>query len=134
MLFRSVSQSRYDRTWLTYGEHRINVVVENWEDATLDKDSQKLGASPNIVHSLDAVHMTMTVHAADFDVAAIHDSWGCTAGNMGKLFNLVREKFVELYELDPLSHILQQLGCESMLPERGNLDITKVLESDFCFC
>jgi DNA-directed RNA polymerase len=74
------------------------------------------------------------VHAANFDVAAIHDSWGTTAGSMSQLFTLVREKFVELYESDPLKHVLTQLGCASMLPKRGNLDIKKVLESDFCFC
>jgi len=123
-----------NRTWLSYGDARFHVVVENWEEATLDKDSQRLGASPNIVHSCDGVHMSMVVYAADFDVAAIHDSWGCTAGSMSKLFPLVREKFVELYKLDPLKHILKQLGCESMMPKRGNLDIAKVLESDFCFC
>ena len=123
-----------DRTWLSYGENKFHVVVENWEEATLDKDSQKLGASPNIVHSLDAAHMSMTIHAADFDVAAIHDSWGTTAGNMSRLFVLVREKFVELYKQDPLKHILTQLGCEELMPKRGNLDIEKVLESDFCFC
>ncbi len=127
-------QPTSNRTWLSYGDARFHVVVENWEESTLDKDSQKLGASPNIVHSLDAVHMAMVVHAANFDVAAIHDSWGTTAGSMGKLFTLVREKFVELYEADPLKHVLTQLGCASMLPKRGNLDIKKVLESDFCFC
>lgn len=123
-----------NRTWLSYGDSKFHVVVENWEEATLDKDSQKLGASPNIVHSLDAVHMTMVVTAADFDVVAIHDSWGTTAGNMGRLFQLVREKFVELYKEDPLKQILEQLGCVDMMPERGTLDIEKVLESDFCFC
>jgi DNA-directed RNA polymerase len=123
-----------DRTWLSYGGEKMHVVVENWEDATLDKDSQKLGASPNIVHSLDAVHMAMVVHAAEYDVAAIHDSWGTTAGNMSKLFVLVREKFVELYLQDPLKQILSQLGCLNKMPKRGKLDIRKVLESDFCFC
>jgi DNA-directed RNA polymerase len=123
-----------DRTLLSYGGEKLHVVVENWEDATLDKDSQKLGASPNIVHSLDAVHMTMVVNAADYPVAAIHDSWGTTAGNMSSLFKLVREKFVELYKEDPLKQILTQLGCENKIPKRGKLNINKVLESDFCFC
>jgi len=123
-----------DRTLLSYGGEKLHVVVENWEDATLDKDSQKLGASPNIVHSFDGVHMSMVVYAANYDVAAIHDSWGTTAGNMSQLFKLVREKFVELYKGDPLKSILTQLGCLDKMPKRGTLDINKVLESDFCFC
>jgi DNA-directed RNA polymerase len=122
------------RTWLSYGENRFHVVVENWEEATLDKDSQRLGASPNIVHSLDATHMTMVICAAYFDVAAIHDSWGCVAGNMEKLFVLIREKFVELYEKDPLKQILSQLDAETMMPKRGSLQLEGVLESDYCFC
>lgn len=122
------------RTWLTYGESRMQVVVENWEEATLDKDSQRLGASPNIVHSLDAAHMTMVLNAVDFDLAAIHDSWGCVAGNMHTLFRVVREEFVELYANDPLSSILGQLGADHLMPKRGTLDLAGVLESDFCFC
>jgi DNA-directed RNA polymerase len=122
------------RTLLAYGEDKLNVVVENWEEATLDKESQRLGASPNTVHSLDAVHMTMVVSSADYDIAAIHDSWGTTAGNMSDLFIRVRRKFVELYEVDPLLHILRQLGAEKELPPRGKLSIESILASDYCFC
>lgn len=122
------------RTLLSYGEDRLNVVVENWEEATLDKESQKLGASPNIVHSLDAAHMTIVISSADYDVAAIHDSWGTTAGNMGDLFIRVRQQFVKLYEEDPLLVILRQLGAEALLPKRGKLNIESILTSDYSFC
>jgi DNA-directed RNA polymerase len=122
-----------NRTKLRYGDKELYVVVENWEEATLDKDSQRLGASPNIVHSLDAVHMMMVLDSADFDIAAIHDSWGATPGDISSLFNLIREKFVELYQTDPLLNILTQLECDNMLPKRGTLDLTKVLESDYAF-
>lgn len=123
-----------NRTLLSYGEEKFHVVVENWEESTLDRDSQRLGASPNIVHSLDAAHMAMVIDSADFDIAPIHDSWGCVPGDMGRLSNLVREKFVELYETDPLEHILTQLGCPELMPERGTLDVSSVLESDYAFC
>jgi len=122
------------RTLLSYGEDKLHVVVENWEEATLDKESQRLGASPNIVHSLDAVHMTMVISSADYDIAAIHDSWGTTAGHMSDLFVRVREKFVELYEHDPLMVILKQLGAEKEIIKRGSLKIESILDSDYCFC
>lgn len=122
------------RTLLSYGEDKLNVVVENWEEATLDKESQRLGASPNIVHSLDAAHMTMVVSSADYDIAAIHDSWGTTAGHMSDLFIRVRRKFVELYEADPLLVVLTQLGAEKLMPKRGTLNIEEIMNSDYCFC
>jgi len=127
-------QPSTNRTWLAYGEDKLNVVVENWEEATLDKESQRLGASPNIVHSLDAVHMTMVVSSADYDIAAIHDSWGTTAGHMSDLFIRVRRKFVELYEADPLLSVLIQLGAEKLMPKRGELNIEEIMNSDYCFC
>ena len=101
--------------------------------ATLKKSKQKTGASPNIVHSLDAVHLTMTVHDAPYSVTVVHDSFGCHAGNMNHMFKHVREKFVELYKMDPLTHILSQMNAEHLIPKKGNLDVRRVLESDFAF-
>lgn len=122
------------RTWLSYGDAKFHVVVENWEEATLDKDSQRLGASPNIVHSLDATHMTMVLNAVGFDVAAIHDSWGCVAGDMSQMFTIIREQFVKLYKEDPLKLILTQLGCADRMPNRGSFKLDGITESDYCFC
>jgi DNA-directed RNA polymerase len=121
------------RTKLKYGNSEFNVVVENWEEATLDAASQKSGASPNIVHSLDAVHLSTVIHDTDYPIAAVHDSFGCRAGDMGKLFYTVREKFLELYEQDPLLQILKQFGCENDLPKRGKLKLEQILESDYAF-
>lgn len=122
------------RTKLKYADEELKVSVQAWEEATLDKDSQKTGAAPNIVHSLDAVHLSMIVHSAPYPVSVVHDSFGCHAGNMEEMFKLVREEFVNLYKVDPIVNILQQLKSEDLLPKRGNLDISEIIKSDYAFC
>jgi len=122
------------RTKLKYGDTELKVVVLAWEEAVVDVAAQRTGAAPNAVHSLDAVHLATVVHDADFITTVVHDSFGCHAGNMDKLFKLVRVKFVDLYKSEPLENILTQLDCLDLLPPTGNLDVSKVLESDYAFC
>ena len=121
------------RVLLYYGEDQLKLNIQIWKEATLKKSKQKTGASPNIVHSLDAVHLTMVVHDADYEVTVVHDSFGCHAGNMGHMFEHVRHKFVELYDLDPLTHIMSQMDATHLIPEKGNLDVSSVKESDYAF-
>lgn len=122
-----------NRTKLSYGDQVLYVVVENWDDATLHKERQRQGASPNFVHSLDAVHLTTVVHDAGFNMSVIHDSFGCVPADMETLFDLVRVKFVELYALEPLNYICSQLNFKSPVPKRGCLNVESVLESEFAF-
>jgi DNA-directed RNA polymerase len=121
------------RVKLSYGEDTLRINIQLWKEATLKKSKQKTGASPNIVHSLDAVHLTMVVHDADYEVTVVHDSFGCHAGNMGHMFEHVRHKFVELYDMDPLTHKMSQMGAEHLIPEKGNLDVTRIIESEYAF-
>ena len=122
------------RTWVRYDGQKINISLEDWNDDQLDPSGQRQGTSPNVVHSVDAVHLVMTVDACPFSVAVVHDSFGCTPGSMSYLFRAVRETFVQLYEQNPLDSILVQLGCEDLVPEKGNLEVTQILESDYAFC
>jgi DNA-directed RNA polymerase len=116
-----------------YGEDRIRLTLSVWQEATLDKQRQKTGTPPNVVHNLDAVHVAIVVHDAPYTVTVVHDSFGCHAGNMGHMFMFVREKFVELYEGEPLEYIMKQVGSLDLIPEKGNLDVREVLNSDFAF-
>ena len=121
------------RTELKYGDDILKVQLQVWEETTVNETKQKTGAAPNIVHSLDAVHLTMCIHDANYPVTVVHDSFGSHAGNMDNMFYHVREKFVELYESLPLENILQQLDSEDLIPEKGNLNVRDVLKSDFAF-
>jgi DNA-directed RNA polymerase len=121
------------RTELKYGEDLLKVNIQVWEEAVINESKQRTGAAPNIVHSLDAVHLTMVVHDAPYKVTVVHDSFGCNAGNMGQMFKHVRLKFVELYKQEPLELILAQLNSLDLSPEKGTLDVNSVMGSDFAF-
>lgn len=121
------------RTELKYGEDLLKVQLQIWEETTLDTTKQKTGAAPNIVHSLDAVHLTMIVHDATYPVTVVHDSFGSHAGNMQHMFYHVRQKFVDLYDVNPLEDILEQLDSLDLTPKKGQLDVREVLKSDFAF-
>jgi len=104
-----------------------------WENATLNKDKQTQSAPPNIVHSLDAVHLSMFIHDTDYPVTVVHDSFGCHAGNMEQAFYDVRRHFVELYDKNPLEHIFEQMQSTHLIPTKGNLDVSEIIQSDFAF-
>jgi DNA-directed RNA polymerase len=97
------------------------------------KGKQSQGASPNIIHSLDAAHLTLTVYKADFPVSTVHDSFGCLLADMPKLYKLIRETFVELYATDPLRSILKDIGSDINQIELGTLDIRDILRSEYAF-
>ena len=122
------------RTRLKYGEEELKVQLQTWEEATINKDSQRTGAAPNIVHSFDAAHLTMTVVSAPYEMTVVHDSFGTLPGNMDDLFYRVREQFVEFYKSKPLEKLLAELDCKDLIPERGNLDIGQIVYSDYAFC
>jgi DNA-directed RNA polymerase len=70
----------------------------------------------------------------------IHDSYGTHAGNTQFLAETLREEFVRMYSECRLSRFKEDL--EAMLPEgislppipeKGNLDLSEVLQSPFFF-
>lgn len=119
----------------------------NQETDKLDRRKQSSGIAPNFVHSCDAAHLMLTVvrakQAGIRSFACIHDSFGCPAGDVEELYRSVRESFVEMYEtVDVLGsfrdEIAQQLSDEGKeklpaLPESGTLDLSKIIESRYCF-
>lgn len=127
-------QPTVHRCKVTIGGEKIVLSVQVFENQRLDKGAQKSGISPNIVHSLDATHLMMTVNATPFDVSVIHDSFGCLPSDMDDLSTIVREQFVELYKGDPLRSLLRQFRATDLLPQRGSLDIYQIMNSDYAFC
>jgi len=132
-VFQAYRKPTTKRTELKYGDDILKVQLQVWEETTINESKQKTGAAPNIVHSLDAVHLAMCIHDAPYLTTVVHDSFGCHAGNMSHMFYHVREKFVELYQADPLNNILEQLDSTDLSPKKGNLDVNSILGSDFSF-
>lgn len=98
----------------------------------------KNGLSPNFVHSMDAAHLALTVVGADElgidSLAMVHDDYGTHAADTQKLFMLIRETFVCMYEEnDPLADFRSRYEFLPPVPERGELDIREVLRSPYFF-
>ena len=114
------------------------------EQDTVSKRRTGTGSSPNFIHSLDAAAMTKTINTCGHyglkDFAMVHDSYGTHSSLMPTMSNIIREEFVKMYEEHDVltelrDHAKQSLGTEAipLPPTMGNLDIRKVLESDYFF-
>ncbi|KAK1319048.1 hypothetical protein QJS10_CPB04g01794 [Acorus calamus] len=103
---------------------------------------QKTAFPPNFVHSLDGSHMMMTAVAcknAGLKFAGVHDSYWTHACDVDEMNRILREKFVELYEMPILENLLESFEQSfpdlsfPPLPERGNFDLKEVLRSVYFF-
>lgn len=102
--------------------------------------------SPNVVHSLDAAALMLTVTQSQAEgiehFAAVHDSYGTLATDMTLLSRCTRQSFVRLYTAqdvvaDLARQFQEQAPDASKIPEppqAGNLDLGLVLASDYFFC
>ena len=126
-----------------FGDQLIYLTVQEAIKNKLDRRRQGNGISPNWVHANDGCHLRMTVNLAAHNgvthFAMIHDSFGCHAADVEMLGACLRETFVELYvENDPLVRFKKEgealIGrALPDLPEKGNLDVTQVKDSEFFF-
>jgi DNA-directed RNA polymerase len=116
-----------------YFENTLQLAICFIEDVVPSKGKQAQGASPNAIHSLDAAHLTLTTYRADFPITTIHDSFGCLLADMPKLYKLLRETFVELYDSDPLTKIMEDIDGDISNVQIGDLDISLILDSEYCF-
>ncbi|XP_010943346.1 DNA-directed RNA polymerase 2B, chloroplastic/mitochondrial isoform X2 [Elaeis guineensis] len=103
---------------------------------------QRTAFPPNFVHSLDGSHMMMTAVAckrAGLNFAGVHDSYWTHACDVDEMNRILRDKFVELYEIPILENLREsfQQSFPSLgfppLPERGDFDLKDVLESTYFF-
>jgi len=134
------------KLWIQYGPpqgersattgyfcNTLQIAISFVEETTWSKGKQSQGASPNIIHSLDAAHLAMTVDRAEFPVTTIHDSFGCLLADMPELFRLIRCTFLELYKQNPLDDILLEIKGDASNVDIGTLDLSLILDSEYCF-
>lgn len=101
----------------------------------ISSNRMKNGASPHLVHSLDATHLRMVALAArnaGMPVGLIHDSFGTNSTNAQKLFNLIRAQFVTLYQQPVLENLMKEFGVDTC-PPVGKLDIAGIAKTEFSF-
>lgn len=129
--------------------HRVKTTFEGSvflsyyrNNGKLNVKDMALACPPNFVHALDATHMRLTIiKALDLgitDFGMVHDSFGVHAAEMPRfLSQCVKPAFVEMYtEHDVIYEFAQQFKDQSTnlpMPEKGNLDLTGVIQSEFFF-
>ena len=116
------------------------------EGQRLNRRRQKSGCSPNYIHSLDSAAMALVTCKMKAQgvhhFAMVHDSYGVHATNVQRLSKSLRQVFVEMFEEDLLEKFRDEIHAMLSpknqkkippLPEKGNLVLEKVLESDYFF-
>lgn len=114
--------------------------------AEVEANRQANGISPNVIHSLDAAALMLTVgQAADEGVEAfgmVHDSYATVPGMASVLARSTRQCFVQLYgSVNVLAHLFETFRQQAenvndipCPPPVGSLDLGGVLASDYFFC
>lgn len=118
-----------------HGTTKIKVLTES-EDSSDSRHAS--GLAPNFVHSMDASHLHLTAAAASAagitSLAMIHDDYGTHAADAERLFHLIREQFVQMYDRhDPIKDFAEAYPICPTPPTRGTLDLSEVLRSDYFF-
>jgi len=115
------------------GRCKIKVATDDSDE--VDKNHHKNATAPNLIHSLDASLLHLSVLRFDAPIALIHDSVLCRATDMGDLSTLVRETYMHLFaEHDYLTSFAAQIGAETEPPIIGDLEPESVIESTYFFC
>jgi len=133
--------SKRIRTWLN-GEGKYLKFYDEIDQ--MDVKRQSNGASPNVVHSLDAAALHETVRRCKeqhgiHDFAMIHDSYGTHATNCDTMSKVLREVFVDIFTdnyLDNFRNQIQRVHPTIQLPPvptLGNLDVNLLLKSEYFF-
>jgi len=80
----------------------------------VDRRKMEAAMAPNVIHSIDAYHMSLIIAAADFPVVPIHDSFGCHSSNVAKLRIIIRDTFRQILKEDVLNDIFRQVGFDEI--------------------
>lgn len=110
--------------------------VREWSEGTRAHAMQN-AISPNFVHALDASHLTMVANAMQSEglrIVGIHDSFGTHPCDVDSMHSHIRTEFVRLYSRpNLLAEFLWEVDGIGEPPQRGDLDLTEVLNSEFFF-
>ena len=103
---------------------------------------QANSVSPNIIHSFDAAHLALVIRAFATKggvVGAVHDSYATHPCDVDELLEVTKREFIEVYKQDWFEILRASFIFHSdrptvpQAPERGTLDINRVMDSDYFF-
>lgn len=104
-----------------------------------NKIKQANSIAPNFIHSMDASHMHLALLAAKEagikNLGMVHDDFGTSAKDADKMFNLIRDTFIDLYNKDIVGDLYEQFAFFKIPepPEKGTLDINDIKKSLYSF-
>jgi len=111
---------------------RIQVATDDTNE--VDRARHKAATAPNLIHSLDASLLHLSVQRFNSPIALIHDSVLCRATDMSILSSVVRETYMDIAAQDYLTDFASQIGAESEPPIIGDLEPSTVIDSTYFFC
>lgn len=132
----------YVRTLI--GDRHRQSALRTPKAKALDTRRMKAAFAPNVIHSLDAAAMMMTVNLCHeqgiTSITCNHDSFATLAADSQQLAEATRRAYVELFTPDLLHELRLELMTQlprpqvmPELPDYGDLDITQVTESPYFF-
>jgi DNA-directed RNA polymerase len=115
---------------------RCKIQVATDDSNEVDRARHKAATAPNLIHSLDASLLHLSVQRFDSPIALIHDSVLCRATDMSLLSTIVRETYMDLFaKQDYLTNFAKQIMAETEPPIVGTLDKEwSVIDSTYFFC
>ena len=115
------------------GRCKMHVATDS--ETLVDKARHKAATAPNLIHSLDASLLHLSITRFNSPIALIHDSVLCRATDMSILSTLVRETYMELFaKQNYLEVFADQIGAETKPPIIGDLEPEAVIDSTYFFC
>ena len=114
---------------------RCQISVATDETNEVDINRHRAATAPNLIHSLDASLLHLSIDKFDKPIALIHDSVLTRAVDMDELSAIIRETYMHLFaEHDYLNDFAQQIGAETEPPIIGDLQPESVIDSTYFFC
>ncbi|WP_316235020.1 MULTISPECIES: DNA-directed RNA polymerase [unclassified Bradyrhizobium] len=126
---------------------RTRITVATGYEKPIAKEKAAAGIAPNVVHSMDASHLLLSIGAAldagITDFATVHDSFGCLACDAGLFVETIRETLMRMYtEHDILAELLESARADlteanhhrlPQLPDKGELNLEELLSAKYAF-
>lgn len=128
------------RVKTTLGD-KISILTLRKDVDKIDPRKQAQGLAPNWIHSLDASMLHIAISELPAygvsSVMAVHDSFGAHAGTMSIMNSKLREVFYSMYQYDLIQKFIDDVssgGAEvPEPPAKGQLKISSILDSKYCF-
>ena len=115
------------------GRCQLSVATDDKKE--VDTARHKAATAPNLIHSLDASLLHLSVKEFNKPIALIHDSVLTRAVDMGELSTIIRNVYMHLFAgHDYLTEFAHQIGAESAPPIIGDLQPETVIDSTYFFC